>query len=53
MSLVTFDSQVEGGGVKDAVDAGIVDLYLTKWWAIKLATNAATTVLKIDQVGHF
>lgn len=41
---------MEGGGVKDVVEAGIVDLYLTKWWGIKLATNAATTVLKVDQV---
>jgi T-complex protein 1 subunit theta len=47
---IGLDIDVEGGGVKDVVEAGIVDLYLTKWWAIKLATNAATTVLKIDQI---
>lgn len=29
---------------------GLVDLYATKWWALKLATDAATTVLRIDQI---
>jgi T-complex protein 1 subunit theta len=41
---------VENGGVLDSVAAGITDLYLTKYWMLKLATNAATTVLKIDQI---
>jgi len=41
---------IETGGVLDAVAAGITDLYLTKYWALKLATNAATTVLKVDQI---
>jgi len=46
----TAGFDIETGGVLDAVAAGITDLYLTKWWALKLATNAATTVLKIDQI---
>uniref|UniRef100_A0A914UZM2 T-complex protein 1 subunit theta n=1 Tax=Plectus sambesii TaxID=2011161 RepID=A0A914UZM2_9BILA len=41
---------VEEGGVKDVVAAGIFDLFSAKWWAIKLATDAATTVLKVDQI---
>ena len=36
--------------VLDAVEAGITDLYLNKYWAIKFATVAACTVLKVDQV---
>lgn len=29
---------------------GIVDLYTTKWWALRLASDAAVTVLKVDQI---
>ena len=45
-----FDNEGDGAAVKDTVAAGIVDLYLTKWWGIKLATSAAVTVLRVDQV---
>ncbi|PSC71471.1 T-complex theta subunit [Micractinium conductrix] len=37
----------------EAVDLGareVYDLYATKWWALKLATEAAVTVLRIDQI---
>ena len=34
----------------DACEAGIVDLFLTKKWAIRFATTAACTVLNVDQV---
>ena len=30
--------------------AGILDLYLTKFWALKYAVNAACTVLRVDQI---
>lgn len=47
---VGLDIDVEGGAVKDAVEAGLFDLYLTKYWAIKLAANAASTVLRVDHI---
>lgn len=37
-------------GVVDAVEEGILDLMVTKAWAIKLATEAARTVLSVDQI---
>lgn len=36
--------------VCDAVERKILDLYLTKHWALKFATTAACTVLRVDQV---
>lgn len=27
-----------------------MDLYSAKWWALRLATEAAATVLRIDQI---
>jgi len=34
----------------DTVQTGILDLYLTKQWAMKYAVSAACTVLKVDQI---
>lgn len=46
-----FDIEGEGGGaIKDAKEAGILDLYLTKYWGLKYAINAACTILKVDQI---
>lgn len=42
--------QAEVPAVKDMLEAGVLDTYLGKYWAIKLATNAAVTVLRVDQV---
>lgn len=32
------------------LEAGVLDTHLGKHWGIKLATNAAVTVLRVDQV---
>ncbi|XP_069492466.1 T-complex protein 1 subunit theta isoform X1 [Ambystoma mexicanum] len=45
-----FDIEAEGAAVKDMLEAGVLDTYLGKFWAIKLATNAAVTVLRVDQI---
>ena len=40
----------DGSGTLDAEDEGILDLMISKAWAIKLATEAARTVLSVDQI---
>ncbi|KFX90964.1 hypothetical protein O988_04801 [Pseudogymnoascus sp. VKM F-3808] len=40
----------DGTGVFDAKEAGILDLLVSKSWAIRLATEAARTVLSVDQI---
>ena len=37
-------------GTLDAKEEGILDLWVSKSWAIKLATEAARTVLSVDQI---
>ncbi|GFR62059.1 T-complex protein 1 subunit theta-like [Elysia marginata] len=44
------DIEADGAAVVNAVDAKIIDLFITKYWAIKFATSAACTVLRVDQV---
>jgi T-complex protein 1 subunit theta len=39
-----------GSGTLDAEEEGILDLMVSKSWAIKLATEAARTVLSVDQI---
>ena len=41
---------IEDGLTLDAVEAGIVDPMRIKFWAIKLATDCAVTVLQVDQI---
>ena len=42
---------VETGLPRDlGAEVGIYDLYTAKWWALKLSVDAATTVLRIDQI---
>jgi len=45
-----FDIDAGNAVTKDAAAAGIFDLYLTKHWALKFATNAACTILRVDQI---
>jgi T-complex protein 1 subunit theta len=41
---------IETGAPRDLGESGIFDLYSAKWWALKLSVDAATTVLRIDQI---
>uniref|UniRef100_A0A674K9B8 T-complex protein 1 subunit theta n=1 Tax=Terrapene triunguis TaxID=2587831 RepID=A0A674K9B8_9SAUR len=47
---VGFDIEAETAAVKDMLETGVLDTYLGKHWGIKLATNAAVTVLRVDQI---
>lgn len=41
---------IETGKIKDVAAAGILDLYAAKMMAIKLATDVAITVLRVDKI---
>lgn len=41
---------VSSGTIVDATECHIYDVFAGKNSAIKLATNSATTILKVDQV---
>lgn len=42
--------QGDGAAIKDVVEAGVLDLFLTKFWGMKYAVNATNTILKVDQI---
>lgn len=44
------DVEALQAAVLDAPAAGVLDLYITKFWALKFATAAACTVLSVDQI---
>ncbi|KAJ9271395.1 hypothetical protein DTO271D3_6384 [Paecilomyces variotii] len=46
---VDLDSSTNTGTI-DAVEEGILDLMVSKSWAIRLATESARTVLSVDQI---
>ena len=46
----TAGLDIETGQPKDLSQDGIFDLYSAKWWALKLATDAVVTVLRVDQI---
>uniref|UniRef100_A0A7S0S258 CCT-theta n=1 Tax=Chlamydomonas leiostraca TaxID=1034604 RepID=A0A7S0S258_9CHLO len=41
---------IETGVPRDLAQDNITDLFSTKWWAVKLAADAAVTVLRVDQI---
>ena len=41
---------VDEGKIKDLGELDVYDLYSTKWWALKFATEAAVTVMRVDQI---
>jgi len=45
-----FDVDAGGVATTDAFQKGILDLHLVKHWGLKFATNAASTVLKVDEI---
>ncbi|CAG8691795.1 4760_t:CDS:2, partial [Ambispora leptoticha] len=47
---IGVDVENEKDGTVDAVKAGIFDLLVVKSWAIRYATDAALTVLRVDQI---
>ncbi|KAL1914905.1 uncharacterized protein VTP21DRAFT_7821 [Calcarisporiella thermophila] len=46
----TTGVNVEEGGTIDAEKSGILDVFAAKQWAIHLATTAALTVLRVDNI---
>lgn len=45
-----FDIESESGGFCDAKEKSILDLFVLKYWGLKYAVGAATTILKVDQI---
>lgn len=41
---------IEGKGIGSAVDAGILDLLVTKKFAMRLATTSVLTILRVDHI---
>lgn len=41
---------IEAEGTCDVLNNNILDLYVAKYWGIKYAVGAATTVLRVDQI---
>jgi len=45
-----FDIDGESADIIDCAESNILDLMIAKKWAMKYATNAAATVLRVDQI---
>ncbi len=45
-----FGVDVSDGKVKDVVEAGIMDAWEVKSWALKLCADSVLTILKVDQI---
>lgn len=48
--LAGYDIDSENNGVCDVKEKGIFDAYVLKYWGLKYAVGAATTILKVDQI---
>mmetsp|Transcript_21195 Transcript_21195/g.35405 ORF Transcript_21195/g.35405 Transcript_21195/m.35405 type:complete len:537 (+) Transcript_21195:33-1643(+) len=46
----TFGVNVEAAEIGDAVAINVFDAFIGKYWALKLATDAALTILQVDQI---
>ncbi|WVQ85610.1 T-complex protein 1, theta subunit [Cryptococcus sp. DSM 104549] len=49
-AAVDIEAETEADGVVSAVKAGVLDSFVAKDWAIKLATEAAISVLRVDSI---
>lgn len=47
---IGFDIEGEGIATCDVLERGILDSFLVKYWGLKFAANAASTVLRVDQI---
>jgi len=47
---IGFDIDADSGEVKDCAESRVYDMMLSKHWALKYATNAAATILRVDQI---
>lgn len=47
---VGFNIEGEGTSTFDVMEANIFDSFLVKYWAMKFSSNAACTVLRVDQI---
>lgn len=47
---IGFDIEGEGTATRDVMEADILDSFLVKYWGLKFASNAACTVLRVDQI---
>lgn len=46
----SFDISSDEPKIIEITDNGVFDLYVTKFWGLKYATEAASTVLRVDQI---
>jgi len=47
---IGFDIEGEGTATRDSAESDILDAFLVKYWGLKFSSNAACTVLSVDQI---
>ena len=45
-----IEAEAQSDSITDAVERQIFDLLTLKYWALKYATDAACTILRVDQI---